>query len=75
MSDFVVDELKGSGERPIGVEGLAQSRWVLIDYGDVICHIFNKEMRHYYDIDGLWADAPLVDTGLEADKPKEAEQT
>ena len=74
-AEHVVEVLKGSGERALGVEGLPQSRWVLVDYGDVIVHVFDEEMRRYYDIDGLWADAPLIDTGLETDKLKEAEQT
>lgn len=75
MAGYVVDELKGSGQRPIGIEGLAHSRWVLVDYGDVILHAFDEDMRRYYDIDGLWADAPRIDIGLDSGELKEVEQT
>ena len=74
-AQHVIDELKGVGQRPLGVEGLAHSGWVLVDYGDVIFHAFEDDMRRYYDIDGLWADAPRIETGLQAGKLKEAEQT
>jgi ribosome-associated protein len=71
----VVDECKAEGLRPLGVEGLTNSRWVLVDYGDVIFHIFLEELRSYYDIDGLWADAPRVDRAGDSRKLKEVEPT
>lgn len=76
-AQFTVEESKHAGVRPLGVEGLSHGRWVLVDYGDVIFHIFLEELRLYYDIDGLWADAPRIDTGLEPErgKLKEAERT
>jgi ribosome-associated protein len=45
-----------------GREGVAQGHWVLIDVGDVIVHIFLEEARRYYDLEGLWLDAPRVPT-------------
>jgi len=48
-------------ESPRSVEGLADATWVLIDYGDVIVHVFLAETRAFYDIDHLWADAPAVE--------------
>ena len=48
------------GEGPHAVEGLDDATWVLIDYGDVIVHVFQNETRDYYDLDRLWADAPAV---------------
>jgi ribosome-associated protein len=54
--------LKASdGEGPRAVEGLDDATWVLMDYGDVIVHVFFSETRDYYDLDRLWADAPVVD--------------
>ena len=53
---------------PLGVEGGSGSKWVLIDLGDVIVHVFDQQMRGYYDLDGLWIDAPQVtpaDLGIE----------
>ena len=46
---------------PLGKEGLTASRWVLMDYGDFIVHIFNKETREYYELERLWKDAPKID--------------
>lgn len=45
------------GVRPIGIEGMNEGRWVLIDYGDVIVHVFQEPVRQFYDLDGLWRDA------------------
>ncbi len=46
---------------PIGREGLDFARWVLIDYGDVVVHVFNRETRGYYDLEKFWIDAPRID--------------
>jgi ribosome-associated protein len=61
----IVDEIKDAlrahdGSTPIGVEGLEDATWVLLDYGDVVVHVFLEETREYYDLDRLWADAPRV---------------
>ena len=45
---------------PIGVEGLNEGRWVLIDYGDVMVHVFHEPVRLFYDLDGLWCDAQEI---------------
>ena len=49
------------GERPRSVEGADARRWVLMDYGDVVVHVFHTEERDYYRIERLYSDAPLVD--------------
>lgn len=46
--------------RPLGIEGLNEGRWALIDYGDVMVHVFQEPVRQFYDLDGLWRDAPEV---------------
>jgi ribosome silencing factor RsfS/YbeB/iojap len=53
----VRDEL---GELPLGVEGLQSGRWVLVDYGEVVVHIFDEHQRTFYDLEGLWVDAPRL---------------
>ena len=46
--------------KPLRVEGLDDARWVLMDYGDFVVHVFLEEVRRYYDIERLWSDAPRV---------------
>ena len=62
----IVDEIElalelADDEGPRSVEGLDDATWVLMDYGDVIVHVFLGETRSFYDLDRLWADAPAVD--------------
>lgn len=45
---------------PLAVEGMEEGRWVLIDYGDVMIHVFQEPVREFYDLDGLWQEAPVV---------------
>ena len=49
------------GPRPLRVEGLDDARWVLLDYGDFVVHVFLDEVRRYYDLERLWSDAPRVE--------------
>jgi ribosome-associated protein len=54
-----IDEaLRAMKERPIGIEGEAEGRWVLVDGADVIAHVFYEPVREFYDIERLWMDAP-----------------
>lgn len=46
--------------RPLGIEGMNEGRWVLIDYGDVMVHVFQEPVRQFYDFDGLWREAAEV---------------
>jgi ribosome-associated protein len=49
------------GDRRLGIEGYQQSRWILLDYGDVVVHLFEPETRAYYAIEQLWAAAKRVE--------------
>jgi len=60
IADHVDETLKASGASKVGVEGYEAGRWVLVDYGDVVAHVLNREARELYDLEGLWADAPRV---------------
>lgn len=48
---------KNHATMPLAIEGLKEGRWVLIDYGDVMVHVFQESVRDYYDLDGLWSEA------------------
>jgi ribosome-associated protein len=52
---------KEAGIKPIGREGLDEQTWVLLDYGDIVVHVFQPELREFYRLESLWSDAPLVD--------------
>lgn len=52
---------RSDGRGPLRVEGLDDARWVLMDYGDVVVHVFNEEARQYYNLERLWSDARRVD--------------
>ncbi len=61
IADHIVEELRGEGVRPGHVEGVAGGRWVLIDYIDFVVHVFHPEARSFYQLEGLWGDAPRRD--------------
>ena len=61
VADGVEKTLKDAGHRAIGSEGHRGGRWVLLDFGDVVVHVFHQEERAHYDLEGLWADAPRVE--------------
>ncbi|HET6794223.1 MAG TPA: ribosome silencing factor [Acidimicrobiales bacterium] len=52
---------EGGGGPPLSVEGLDDARWVLMDYGPVVVHVFLEEARRYYDLERLWSIAPRLD--------------
>ena len=54
------ETLKKSKILPLGIEGERSGRWVLMDYGDVVIHIFHEPIREFYNIEGLWSDAPRM---------------
>jgi ribosome-associated protein len=60
IADRVEEGLRESGIRPMGVEGRREGHWVLIDYGDVIVHVFHEPTRFFYDLESLWFEAKRV---------------
>ncbi len=60
LADHVGQKLKKEGVFPLGIEGERSGSWILMDYGDVILHIFYGPVREFYDIEGLWSDAPKM---------------
>lgn len=60
VAEAVRDTLKAAGVRPRHVEGKAESGWVLLDYGDVVIHVFLSATRAFYALERLWGDAPVL---------------
>lgn len=60
LADAIIGELRDDGIRPLGTEGLTTSRWVLLDFGSVIVHIFAPEEREFYGLERLWGKAAQV---------------
>ena len=60
IAEAIREELKTEGVRPLHAEGQAESGWVLLDYGDVLMHVFLEDTRAYYALERLWGDAPSI---------------
>jgi ribosome-associated protein len=60
ITDDLRVRMKGLGVREMGVEGVADARWILQDFAFVVVHVFHESQREFYDIEGLWADAKRV---------------
>jgi ribosome-associated protein len=60
LATGIVDDLRNDGIRPLGVEGRGAARWVLLDYGSVIVHLFAPEEREFYGLERLWSNAQQV---------------
>ncbi|GFP22616.1 ribosome-associated protein [Candidatus Hakubella thermalkaliphila] len=60
ISEFIRESLEKEGYRPVRVEGDGQSGWVLLDYLDVVVHVFSAEQRDYYQLERLWKDSSII---------------
>jgi ribosome-associated protein len=69
IAHAVEDGLRKKGEKALGVEGVSEGKWALLDFNDVVVHIFLEPVRDYYDLEGLWAEAPVTEV---RDKVKKA---
>lgn len=61
IADNIEDELTKLGIESRGKEGYETQEWILLDFGDVMVHVFNEENRAYYNLEKMWKDAPYVD--------------
>ncbi len=60
VAHHIEESMKKSGVRPLGIEGVREGRWALLDYGDFVVHIFLDSVRHFYNFDRLWGAAPEI---------------
>ena len=69
VCDEVEKALKETGELPVSIEGYDQAEWILMDYGDLLVHIFSENARKYYDLERLWRGAEVIDIALDKSRP------
>lgn len=67
IADTIEDALREAGAKPIGREGQQELKWVLLDYGDFVVHVFQATERDFYRLEKLWSDAPALDLRLPAE--------
>lgn len=61
ITDMILERVRETlGSKPLAIEGTAESGWIILDYGNVVVHIFAPEEREYYQLEQFWEDAPLV---------------
>ncbi len=58
LAQHLQENLAKAGFKPLGVEGVEEGLWVLLDYNTLVVHIFFQDLREFYDLEGLWAEAP-----------------
>jgi ribosome-associated protein len=60
IADSIEERLRSEGTRPLHIEGYNRGQWVLLDYGDLVVHVFQEDPRRFYALERLWGDAPEV---------------
>lgn len=60
ITDHIVEQLGQSGHRTSHIEGYQYALWVLLDYGDIVVHLFHSPTRRFYELERLWGDAPAI---------------
>lgn len=66
VADAVLERAHRMGDRALGVEGMETERWILVDLGDVVVHVFKEDAREFYGLERLWGEAAPVDVPLAA---------
>jgi ribosome-associated protein len=70
VADNITEAFHAIGVKPLGEEGFREGKWVLLDYGEVVVHVFLEPVREYYDIERLWIDAPRLDLHTEVEEAR-----
>lgn len=61
VADEINKRMKAIGDKPLAFDGYESGGWMVLDYGDVVVHLFDEEKREYYQLERLWEDAPRID--------------
>ena len=61
IADAISEHFKDLGEYPLAVEGMEEGNWVAIEFGDLVFHVMNEEIRRFYALENLWKDAPKIE--------------
>jgi len=69
IADSIEEKMRENGDRPISTEGAAGGQWILVDYGDIVFHVFLEERRRFYSLERLWGDAPDVTNEILPGRP------
>ena len=69
LSDHVEEMLSKNGIRPKSIEGYNTANWILMDYSDILVHIFDQESRGFYDLERIWRDGKVIDVHSLQDTP------
>lgn len=64
IAEEIEDRMQQAGAKPLRREGRAEGRWVLLDFGDIVVHVFHEEDRMYYSLERLWKDCPVIPLDL-----------
>ena len=65
IAENIETSLKKENQRTLGIEGYDEGQWILLDFGEVVVHVFYQHVRDFYDIEGLWSDAPRLSVPAE----------
>ncbi len=60
IAEYISDDMRQAGTKPLSQEGMVDGRWALIDFGPVIVHVFQDQLRDFYNLEALWQDAPRI---------------
>jgi len=73
IADNIEKKLKELGDKVLGIEGYTEGKWILIDTTDIVIHVFYEPVRKFYDLEGLWIDAPRIKLPFEDGFPKNSD--
>jgi len=73
IGEHVEKVLAERGVQPLGREGMSEGHWALLDFGDLVVHVFDQNLREFYDLEGMWFDAPRIELAIPPEQRLEAQ--